>query len=60
MSRSNLHSYRALMNELVAARAAEGGTLPVEVESTYAERLNDLWWLLSDEEQTEYENGAPR
>lgn len=43
------------MSELLITRESEGGELPVEVESAYVERLNDLWYRLSKEEQTAYE-----
>lgn len=55
MSRSILDAYRALMSEVLILREAEGGGLPLEIESAYAERLDDLWWRLSEEEQSEYE-----
>jgi hypothetical protein len=55
MTDSALDSYRRLMNELLILREAEGGDLPVEVESAYVERLDDLWWKLSEEDQAEYE-----
>ena len=47
MTDSALDSYRRLMNELLILREAEGGDLPVEVESAYVERLDDLWWELA-------------
>lgn len=50
-----LDQYRVLMNELLIVRAAEGGELPIEVESVYVERLDDLWWRLSEDEQATYE-----
>jgi len=35
-----LGRYRQLMNELLIVREAEGGDLPIEVESAYVERLD--------------------
>jgi hypothetical protein len=55
MSHSALDAYRQLMNELLIVRETECGSLPVEVESAYVERLDDLWWRLSEQEQTGYE-----
>ncbi|HEY6556969.1 MAG TPA: hypothetical protein VI072_06835 [Polyangiaceae bacterium] len=55
MNADHLDRYRRLMNELLIFREAEGGELPVEVESAYVERLDDLWWQLSEEEQAAYE-----
>jgi hypothetical protein len=55
MTDSALDSYRKLINELLILREAEGGDLPVEVESAYVERLDDLWWQLSEDDQAEYE-----
>lgn len=55
MSQSPLDEYRKLMNELLLLREAEGGELPVEVESRYVEHLDDLWWRLSDDQQELYE-----
>jgi len=50
-----LGRYRQLMNELWIVREAEGGDLPIEVESAYVERLDALWWQLSVEQQAAYE-----
>ncbi len=50
-----LDLYRGRMTELLILREAEGGELPVEVESAHVERLDDLWWQLSEEEQATYE-----
>lgn len=50
-----LERYRTLMNELLFAREAEGGDLPEEQESIYVERLDALWWQLSETEQAAYE-----
>jgi hypothetical protein len=55
MSADLLDRYRQLMNELLFVREAEGGDLPVEVESAHVERLDDLWWQLSAQEQTTFE-----
>lgn len=55
MTNNLLNEYRTLMNELLIMREADGGELPVEVESAYVERLNDLWWQLSEEDQHTYE-----
>ncbi|HEY5959170.1 MAG TPA: hypothetical protein VIV60_21580 [Polyangiaceae bacterium] len=50
-----LDRYRVLMNELLFTREAEAGDLPEELESSYVERLEDLWWQLSESEQAAYE-----
>lgn len=55
MTTEVLDQYRRLMNELLIVREAEGGELPIEIESAYVERLDDLWWQLSVEEQAAYE-----
>jgi hypothetical protein len=47
---SAVHSYRALMNELLRLRDG-GGEIPQEVESSYAQKLDDLWWQMSEQEQ---------
>jgi hypothetical protein len=52
---TTLDSYRSLMNELLILRETEGGELPEELESSYVERLDFLWWKLSEAEQDEYE-----
>lgn len=52
---SPLDQYRRLMNELLILREAEGGELPDDLESAYVERLDGLWWKLSEAEQDEYE-----
>jgi hypothetical protein len=56
MINSLLDGYCRLMNELLLLREAEGGELPVEVESSYVQRLDDLWWRLSEQEQELYES----
>ncbi|MCA9595423.1 MAG: hypothetical protein KC776_19045 [Myxococcales bacterium] len=55
MSAAPLDRYRKLMNELLFVREAEGGQLSDELESSYVERLEELWWTLSESEQKEYE-----
>lgn len=55
MNRTTLDSYRSLMNALLILRETEGGELPEEIESSYVERLDVLWWKLSEAEQDEYE-----
>jgi hypothetical protein len=55
MSADSLDRYRKLITELLIAREVEGGTLPEELESFYVERLDELWWSLSETEQKEYE-----
>lgn len=55
MSVSPLDEYRTLMNELLILREGEGGDLPDEIESSYVDRLDRLWWVLSEAEQAEYE-----
>lgn len=56
MNASLLDQYRKLMNELLISREIEGGSLPDEIESSYVERLDTLWWKLSPSEQEEYED----
>ena len=51
MNGTTLDSYRSLMNELLILRETEGGELPEELESSYVERLDFLWWKLSEAEQ---------
>ena len=53
MNRTPLDSYRSLMNALLILRETEGGELPEEIESSYVERLDVLWWKLSETEQDE-------
>lgn len=55
MNGSPLDQYRSVMNELLILREAEGGELPDDLESSYVERLDELWWKLSEAEQDEYE-----
>jgi len=55
MKEGPLDRYRRLMNELLFVRESEGGELPMEVESAYVERLDELWWQLSEQEQAAYE-----
>lgn len=55
VTEASLESYRKLMNELLSLRAAADGDLPVEVEASYVQRMDDLWWQLSEEEQAEIE-----
>jgi predicted RNase H-like HicB family nuclease len=50
-----LDRYRVLINELLFVRETEGGELPEEVESSYVEQLDELWWQLSEAEQAGYE-----
>jgi len=52
---SAVDQYRALMSELLFSRAAEGGDLPLAVESAYVEQLDALWRRLSEAEQAMYE-----
>lgn len=56
MTLTNLEMYRKLMNELLFVREAEGGELTEEVESAYVEKLDELWWRLSEAEQRQYES----
>lgn len=51
--------YRRLLNELLFAREAEGGELPVDEESSYVERLDKLWWELSEDERNAETGYAP-
>lgn len=53
---SSAQEYRRLFNELLIFRAAEGGELPVDIESSYVARLDKLWWRLSVEEQDAFES----
>lgn len=55
MTSTPLDQYRRLMSELLILREAEGGDLPDDLESSYVERLDDLWWKLTEAEQDEYE-----
>lgn len=55
MTSELLDRYRKLMSELLIVREIEGGDLPVEIESAYVERLDDIWWQLSKEQQDAYE-----
>ncbi len=55
MNSTPLDQYRRLMNELLIQREAEGGELSEHLESSYVERLDTLWWKLSEAEQKEYE-----
>jgi hypothetical protein len=43
--------YDELIDELLAARVAAGGALSAESESAFVERLDDLWWQMTDDEQ---------
>ncbi len=52
---SLLDDYRRLMNEHLFFRAAEGGTLPLEIESAFVDRLDDVWWRLSEADQERFE-----
>jgi hypothetical protein len=51
--------YDSLLEELHAARVAAGGTLPDASESAFAERLDDLWWQMTDEEQDAWNARTP-
>lgn len=52
--------YDCLLGELQAARAASpGGVLSDESESAFAERLDDLWWQMTDEEQDAWNARTP-
>lgn len=46
--------YASLIEELEATRASHGGALSDESESAFVERLDDLWWQMTDEEQDDY------
>jgi len=56
MSLQSLELYRALTSELLFRRETDGGDSPEDVEASYVERLDDLWWQLSAEEQAAYES----
>lgn len=56
MNTTPLDQYRRLMTQLLIMREAEGGALPIEVEASYVERLDQLWWNLSESEQAAYES----
>ncbi len=51
-----LDEYRSLINELLILREAEGGDLPEELESSYVERLDKLWWKLTEDEREQYDS----
>jgi len=48
---SLLDDYTDLMNELLRKRQESLVELSVEVESDYAEKLDEIWWKLTDSEQ---------
>jgi hypothetical protein len=58
---TNLERYRALLGELLLVRELDGvnGVLPEDTESAYVDRLDALWWQLSEEEQAAYKQIAP-
>lgn len=52
--------YRSMLNELLILRAE--GRLSDDLESYYVERLDTLWWKLSEAERDECDgvfDGAP-
>ncbi len=63
MSTGVAKRYRALLTELLFEREAAGGELPEEAESHFVERLDEVWWQLSGEEQAaidrELQSGTP-
>ena len=46
-----LTRYRTLLGQLLFEREAAGGELPDDEESRFVERLDEVWWQLSPEEQ---------
>lgn len=44
--------YRTLLTELLFEREAAGGELPDNEESLFVERLDEIWWQLSESEQS--------
>ncbi len=47
--------YAETMEDLQRARQAAGGSLSEEQESAFVERLDELWWALTDDEQRQAE-----
>lgn len=47
--------YRALARELTERREAADGNLPADVEARYADKLDEIWWEMSEVEQGEIE-----
>lgn len=43
--------YTSILEELEEARRAAGGTLSQSSEAAFVERLDELWWKLSADEQ---------
>ena len=43
--------YMQKIDDLIAAREAKGGTLPVQEESDFCETLDGIWWGLTNAEQ---------
>jgi len=52
--------YRRLILELEVARRQAGGELSQAEEARRADELDQLWWSMSDAEQTEYERAMGR
>jgi len=48
--------YKALLNELLDQRKANGGELPIETESDYVARLDAVWRELTSAEQDSLES----
>ena len=51
MSTDRLEQYRALLGQLLFEREAAGGELPEDDESRFVERLDEVWWQLSPDQQ---------
>lgn len=54
-----LARYRAVQRRRDAARSAACGELSELVEAHYAQTLDDIWWGLTDAEQSELVGGKP-
>lgn len=50
-----LNAYSQLITELHLRRELEGGTLEDDIEFSYVERLDDLWWQLTEAERAQVE-----
>jgi hypothetical protein len=58
MGQAHIKQYKTLLVELLLEREINGGELGQEAESSYTERLWDIWRELTDEEQDEVEEWA--
>ena len=55
MNDQPLNRYRILMSRLLFERAAAGGELREDEESSYVALLDEVWWQLSSSEQDQVE-----